>query len=234
MGWTSVGAKTQVTKTGLCLTAGTKYFISVKAKNGAGLWSETGISNGITVAAEGMAVEDIPPSGGTAQTADGKITADFPANTAVGALTVTIENIGPPSDTSTPQGFKAGYTYFVIQITDASGNPVATLSQQVTITVKYSDEDVATAGGDPDDQVLAYYDEVAGEWNPLATTVNTGDETLSATTMHLSTWGVLVKAAESNRSPFWIWIIVGVGAVAVLGSGMLLWRRMAKKPVATA
>jgi hypothetical protein len=99
--------------------------------------------------------------------------------------------------------------------------------------VKYSDEDVAAAGGDPDDLVLAYYDEAAGEWNPLTTTVSTADKTLSASTKHLSTWGVLVKAAKSNGTPFWIWIIVGVGAVAVFGSGILLWRRITKKPVAT-
>jgi ligand-binding sensor domain-containing protein len=233
VGWTSTGTTGGVTKTGLTLTGGTKYFISVKAENGAGLWSEVGISNGITVAAEGMAVEDIPPAGGTVQTADGKITAEFPANATVGALTVTIEYIEPPSDTSTTQGFKAGNTYFVIEITDASGNPVVTLSQPITITVKYSQEDVDAAGGDPNNLVLAYYDEAAGEWKTLDTMVNTSDKILSATTTHLSTWAVLAKAAESNGAPFWIWIIVGVGVAAVVAVGLVIWRRMVKKPVAT-
>jgi hypothetical protein len=219
-----------VTKTGLSLTTGTKYFISVKAKNGTGLWSEVGISNGITVSAEGTTVEDIPPAGGRVQTADGKITAEFPANAAVGELTVTIEDMDPPSYTDTPRGFKAGNTHFVIEITDASGNPVVTLSQPVTIMVKYSDEDVAAAGGDPNNLVLAYYDEAAAKWNPLTTTVSATDKTLKATTTHLSTWGVMVEATETNGMPFWIWIIVGVGAVAVLGSGILLWRRLAKNP----
>jgi internalin A len=233
LGWTSTGTNTEVTKTGLSLAAGTKYFISVKAKNGAGLWSEVGTSNGITVAAEGMAVGVIPPAGGTVQTADGKITAQFPANTAVGELTVAVENIAPPSDRSTLQGFKAGNTYFVIEITDASGNPVVTLSQPITITVKYSQEDVDAAGGDPNNLVLAYYDEAAGEWKTLDTMVNTSDKILSATTTHLSTWAVLAKAAESNGAPFWIWIIVGVGAVAVIGVGVSVLRRLVKKPVAT-
>jgi len=198
LGWTSVGTNTEVTRTGLTLTAATKYFICVKAKNGAGLWSEIGISNGTTVAAEGMAVEDIPPAGGTVQTADGKIIADFPANTAVGALTVTIEDIEPASATSTPQGFKAGGTYFVLEITDAGGNAMVTLSQPVTITVKYSDEDVAAAGGDPNDLVLAYYDETASEWKTLDTTVNTTDKSLSANTTHLSMWAVLAKTSSEN------------------------------------
>jgi branched-chain amino acid transport system substrate-binding protein len=232
VGWTSTGTTDGVTKTGLTLTAGTKYFISVKAKNGAGLWSEVGISNGITVAAEGMAVGDLPPAGGTVQTADGKITAEFPANATVGALTVTIEYIEPPSDKSAPQGLKAGNTYFVIEVRDAGGNAIVTLSQPVTITVKYTDEDVEAAGGNPSKLVLAYYDEAVGEWQTLDTTVNTIDKTLSANTTHLSTWAVLAKAADSNGAPIWIWIIVGLGAVAVIAGGIILSRRMAKKPAA--
>jgi anti-sigma-K factor RskA len=66
----------------------------------------------------------------------------------------------------------------------------------------------------------------------LDTTVNTTDMTLSATTTHFSTWAVLAKAAESNGAPFWIWIIVGVAALAVVAGGILIWPRMAKKPVA--
>ncbi|MCX5992121.1 MAG: fibronectin type III domain-containing protein [Chloroflexi bacterium] len=227
--WTSTGTTGGVTHTGLNLAAGTKYFICVKAKDGAGLWSETGISDGITVAAEGVAVEDIPPAGGTVQTADGKITAEFPANAAAGELTVTIKDIEPPSDTSTSQGFKAGNTYFVIEITDASGNPVVTLSQPITITVKYSVEDVAAAGGDPNNLVLAYYDETAGEWKPLDTTVNTSDKTLSATTNHFSTWAVLAKSPSEGLAA-WIWIVIGIGAA--LGAGIVAYivrRRLIQK-----
>ncbi len=45
--WTSVGTYTWVTKTGLNLSAGTTYYFAVKAKNGQGLWSSVGISDGI-------------------------------------------------------------------------------------------------------------------------------------------------------------------------------------------
>ena len=47
--WTSVGASTEVTKTGLSLTVGPTYYFAVKAQNGAGLSSEVGVSDGITV-----------------------------------------------------------------------------------------------------------------------------------------------------------------------------------------
>ncbi|NLN77249.1 MAG: PQQ-like beta-propeller repeat protein, partial [Armatimonadetes bacterium] len=47
--WTSVGTDTEVTKSDLALVDGTKYFFSVKARNGAGMWSAVGSSDGITV-----------------------------------------------------------------------------------------------------------------------------------------------------------------------------------------
>jgi len=51
-----------------------------------------------------------------------------------------------------------------------------------------------------------------------------------------NTGGLTVTIEKDTRGaggvPFWVWIIVGVGTVAVIGSGILLWRRLAKKPVA--
>jgi hypothetical protein len=60
--WTSAGTATEETITGLSLTAGQTYYISVKALNGQGLWSEVGSSNGITVSADGEEPE--PGDGG--------------------------------------------------------------------------------------------------------------------------------------------------------------------------
>ena len=49
VGWTSAGAATQATATGLTLTNDTAYYFSVKAMSGAGLWSAVGSSSAITV-----------------------------------------------------------------------------------------------------------------------------------------------------------------------------------------
>ncbi len=48
--WTSVGTNTSVTTSGLTLTAGTTYYFGVKGLNGAGVWSEPALSDGITAA----------------------------------------------------------------------------------------------------------------------------------------------------------------------------------------
>jgi protocatechuate 3,4-dioxygenase beta subunit len=45
--WTSAGTDTAVTRTELNLTAGTAYCFAVKARNGEGLWSSVGTSDGI-------------------------------------------------------------------------------------------------------------------------------------------------------------------------------------------
>ncbi len=56
--WTDVTG-TSVTKTGLTLSAGNTYYISVKAQNGAGLWSTTATSSdGIKVVADTGTIKD--------------------------------------------------------------------------------------------------------------------------------------------------------------------------------
>jgi hypothetical protein len=47
--WTSTGTASSVTQTGLSLISGTRYFFAVKSRNGDGLWSTVGLSNGILV-----------------------------------------------------------------------------------------------------------------------------------------------------------------------------------------
>ena len=47
--WTTTGTTASVTKTGLTLSSSVTYYFSVKAKNGDGLWSAVGYSNGIKV-----------------------------------------------------------------------------------------------------------------------------------------------------------------------------------------
>ena len=49
VGWKSAGTATEATETGLSLITGQTYYWYVKAKNGAGLWSEVGVSGGVVV-----------------------------------------------------------------------------------------------------------------------------------------------------------------------------------------
>lgn len=60
MDWKSAGVNTSVTETGLSLENGKTYFFSVKAKNGAGLWSEVGYADGITVDSSAPVITHTP------------------------------------------------------------------------------------------------------------------------------------------------------------------------------
>ena len=62
--WTSTGTSTQVTKTGLLLAPGTTYYFTVKARNGAGLWSNVAASDGILCKTTGPDFEVTYPQEG--------------------------------------------------------------------------------------------------------------------------------------------------------------------------
>ncbi|MBI5873940.1 MAG: hypothetical protein HZB36_07390 [Candidatus Omnitrophica bacterium] len=57
--WTSAGKYIYVTAGNLALQQGKTYFFSVKAKNGAGLWSSVGYSDGITVTRPDLTIFNI-------------------------------------------------------------------------------------------------------------------------------------------------------------------------------
>ncbi len=111
----------------------------------------------------------------------------------------------------------AGDTCFEILALDGSGGVIADLAEPVTITVKYSQSDLAAAGGNAGNLVLAYWDESAGEWKALDTIVNKKAMTLTVSTAHLSTWAVLASTAgaEDQGIALWIWILVGIGGVVI-------------------
>ena len=122
---------------------------------------------------------------------------------------------------SAPSEFKLGSTFFSI-------GGITTLAKEINITIKYSDEDVAAAGGDPQRLALAYYDEGTGKWKVLATTVDSTGKTLSTTTDHLSTWAVLVKTEWTLFGlPIWAWAVIG--AVVVISAGIVIGRRLARR-----
>ncbi len=58
LGWTTAGTAEDVVITVPTLTVGSTYYISVKAKNGAGAWSDPASTDGIQVAAEQATIAD--------------------------------------------------------------------------------------------------------------------------------------------------------------------------------
>jgi hypothetical protein len=159
----------------------------------------------------------LPSGGATVETGDGQVSAQFPPGAAAEVAMVSLETTPLDGLPGLPQGFTAGGTCFTILALDGGGTVVAELGEPVTVTVKYSQTDLAAAGGRPGNMVLAYWDEVAGAWNVLDTVVDKKAMTLVATTTHLSTWAVMASpaGAEKNGIALWVWILVGIGGAVL-------------------
>ena len=114
------------------------------------------------------------------ETGDGQISTEFPSGAVAGTAVVTTESTATSLVPGVAQGFKMGETCFVMMALDENGNEIVSLSQPAVITVKYSEADLAAADGDPNRLVLAHWDEAAGQWKALKTSVDTEDMTLSA------------------------------------------------------
>ena len=177
-----------------------------------------------------------PESDHVVQTPDGTIIIHFPAGSVSAQKQVIIRRLTPEEVASAPAGFGFGNTYFAVE---GAGE----LGEIVTITVKYTDEDVAVCS-DPSLLTLARYDEESGEWVAFPTTVDTAEQTLTTTTDQLSNWIVMAEAAEemeqteqtkevpvgsvdepSDGWPLWVWGLLVVAGVLVVGTLIFVLRR---------
>jgi len=132
-----------------------------------------------------------PDSPATLASPDGRYSVSFPQGAVLANVIVTL---GPyPRDqlSKAPDGAKLGATSFAI--TGLAG----LLNKDATVSVTYSADDLAAAGGDASQLKLAYYDSAQGAWVILPTQVNTQDLSLTATANHLGVWAVMVSSSTS-------------------------------------
>lgn len=125
---------------------------------------------------------------------DGRITISFPAGAVINDITVTLKPFSLNNLPTLMTDAKAGGTCF--QVEGLSG----ILSKDATISVKYSDADLAVAGGDASKLVLARYDQSDSKWTQLETNVNKDTTTLSATTNRFSTWAVMTASSQGSQT----------------------------------
>ena len=146
-------------------------------------------------------------------TDDGRVSLEFPQGAVGGNATVIIQ---PLSCTDAPDGFRLGDTCFSITV-EADGDELTELEQYVTICVEYTEDEIDAAGGDPRQLRLAYYDEAAGEWVVLATTLDAESGTVCADVNHFSNWAI-VSLGPSLLPPWWVLIAASsllIGSILV-------------------
>jgi hypothetical protein len=106
--------------------------------------------------------------------------------------------------TQTPNALVVGGKAIEITPATAAGQSISTLSSSdgagVTITIPYSDTDVTAAEADENQLVIGVWSEEKQQWEPLATTVDTTNNTLTAITTHFSTFApVAPRGSSGNR-----------------------------------
>ncbi len=136
--WTSTGLNQQVTATGLMLQHGATYYFSVRAKNGVGLFSATGDSDGILVDAQAPVISAVTATAVTGSSAQITWTTDEPSTSqAQYGLTTSYGQSSPLDSTVVTQhsvpltGLSAQTVYHVRALSnDPAGN--ATMSTDQT------------------------------------------------------------------------------------------------------
>ena len=172
--------------------------------------------------AGGAAVVIQPSAAATVSAPDGSVVVSVP----VTANAETFQIAYDPSPADVPVA-PAGTTIiraFDLNAHDANGTKVSiTLLKTITITVKYTDADLAaTAQQSPTNLKVASYNAATQTWTPLNTTLDLAARTLTAKATHLSLFGMAsVEPAPQVVAPTPTAIAPSTGDWAP-GSGLIL------------
>jgi hypothetical protein len=149
-----------------------------------------------------------PSRGGLVK--DTNIGSKFEVNIPAGALgsstdsasVTTTKTSAIVTQTATTQ--VVGSAGIEITPTNANGQTISTLSSSdgagVTITIPYTDADATAAGIDESDLTLAVWSDEKGTWEPLATTVDATNNTLTAQTTHFSIFAAIGPRGTSSST----------------------------------
>ena len=105
--------------------------------------------------------ENVGTDGGTLSFDDGNVTVRVPQGAASGDITITYETIAADKvPASAPEGLSFGSRIFALSV-----SPDETLKQLAQITVSYTADDIAAAGGRDSNVGLYIYDSAFEAWN---------------------------------------------------------------------
>jgi len=106
----------------------------------------------------------------------------------------------------------------------------ATFDPETSITIKYSQSDIPK-GVKENRLEIAALDTSTLQWQILNSDVNAGANTITFSTGHLSVYALLSPPA-SGSTGIWLWIVIGLAVVAVLGLIIFIYKRRQGKKAA--
>ena len=137
----------------------------------------------------------VPSSGGSISQSDIKVT--IPANAlGTGSSAVTV-NVGKPNTVppSTLNAAPLSDAAQSITASDSSGTTISTLNSSIEVVISYNDSDIPN-GSSENDLQLAYWNTTNNSWEPVAATLDTTNNTLTARVSHLTDFAPVVPTGE--------------------------------------
>lgn len=133
-----------------------------------------------------------PATGGRVNNGD-KLVADIPANAlGTGSDTVTVSVSDADMVISTANATPLKNSVQTITASNSSGQTITSLNTDVSITLQYNESDLPPGYSESNLQ-LGYFDTTTGQWEPVAGTVDTVNNTITAQVDHFTDYGPIME-----------------------------------------
>ncbi len=141
----------------------------------------------------------VPTTGGVVATSS--ISVNIPAN-ALGTGSSNVSFSVSKPGTVPPATLNAApisNSVRTISASDSNGTAISTLSNSIEISITYSTNDIP-AGSSESDLQLAYWNTTTNTWDPIASTLDTTNHTLTGQVSHLTDFAPIVPTADNAPS----------------------------------
>ena len=182
--------------------------------------------------AEARAIAIFPQYEAALRSPNGEVFVRVPPGTTTDALQMVYIPEAPTTLPPVNAGFAFGSQAFALLALHADGQIVTqtVLQQPITLTVRYTDSDLAAARGDMPRLVLAQYHPEARQWLALQAQVDGAARTLTWRTRTLGQFALLIRqgapvaatASSEKRDAPWGLLVGGLATVAAFVLGYRL------------
>jgi hypothetical protein len=161
----------------------------------------------------------IPSNFSSLKSKDARISINFPVGSVIEPVLITLRDY--PLEQLPPLSKELGTGTTCFRVDGLNG----LLTKEALITVRYTEDDLEKAEGNPNRLRLAYWNEGENRWFVLKTAVDINNMTLTTSTNHFSIWAVIVAPEQKLSLPLVFGIVIG-GCFII---GLFIWYLIKKK-----
>ena len=204
--WDAASQTRQVLETRVIGRVGSTIIFEGISPNGLSVFALVALEAAPPVAVPtGGAIKAFTPGVSTTLSSpDGKVTVIIPSTAPVGSGYIMYE---PKTSADSPKALGSGLAFgsaiFQLNVLDLTGavDTGARFWRPITVEIKYSDEDVAAAEGNPTRLTVYKYDTVLQAWTPLTTSADMVNKTVKAQVTRTSLFALVGQAQPPAPTP---------------------------------